>query len=111
MYMSKRALGCEILKNNNIDYSAGEIMRKLSEIINDIMEGKIPSHEECYHALQVYRLMFNIEHKQLRKELLGENRGPYEIRRLEAENSFNMFKNALNTPPDKWYDANKKTFR
>lgn len=77
-------------------------MRTLSEIVDDMIEGKIPSHEECYWALQAYRFMLNMEHRQLREELLRSNRESEEIRKMRAEISFDMYKSALNKSPKEW---------
>ena len=86
-------------------------MRILSEIIDDMIDGKMPSHEECYWALQAYRFMLNTVHRQLREELLRETRQPEMIRKMKAETSFNMYKDALNKPPKEWcgnaYSENK----
>lgn len=78
-------------------------MRTLAEIIDDVIDGKMPTHEECYWALQVYRYMFNIDHRMLRDELLKEKRSSEFIRREKAEISFKMFKEALSQSPKKWY--------
>ncbi|MBU5262166.1 hypothetical protein [Bacillus atrophaeus] len=77
-------------------------MRLLSEIIDDVVSGERPSHEECYQALQVYRLMLNIDHRSYREELMKEKRDPEWIRKKKAETSFNMYKDALSISPDKW---------
>lgn len=80
----------------------GDIMRILSEIIDDMIDGKKPTHDECYYALQVYRFMLNIDHRHLREELLNEKRPPEFIRKMKAENSFNMYKGALSKSPKEW---------
>lgn len=77
-------------------------MRILSQIIDDMIEGKMPSHEECYWALQAYRFMLNMDHRQLREELLKEFRQPEVIRKMKAEASFDMYKGALNKSPKEW---------
>lgn len=77
-------------------------MRILSEIIDDVVEGEIPSHEECYWALQAYRFMLNMDHRQLREELLREFRQPEVIRKMKAEASFDMYKGALSKSPKEW---------
>jgi len=77
-------------------------MRILSEIIDDMIEGKMPSHEECYWALQAYRFMLNMDHRQLREELLSEFRQPEVFRKMKAEASFDMYKGALNESPKEW---------
>ncbi len=82
-------------------------MRVLSEIIDDMIDGKMPSHEECYWALQVYRHMLNIDHRMLRKELLEEKRSPEFLRKRKAETSFKMYKGALSVTPKQWMGENK----
>ncbi|GAA4879331.1 hypothetical protein GCM10023310_69350 [Paenibacillus vulneris] len=77
-------------------------MRILSEIIDDITDGKMPTHEECYYALKVYRSMLNCDHRQLREELLNEKRSPEFIRRVKADTSFGMYKGALSKSPKEW---------
>lgn len=74
-------------------------MRTLLEIVTDLDDRKMPSHEECYYALKVYRYMHNITHDQLRNELLNEVRSPEYIRNLRAENSYDTFHNALSMSP------------
>lgn len=77
-------------------------MRILSEIIDDIIDGKMPTHEECYYALKVYRAMLNNDHRHLREELMRENRSPEFIRKMKVETSFDMYKGALSKSPKEW---------
>lgn len=77
-------------------------MRILSEIIDDMIDGKMPSHEECYWALQAYRFMLNTDHRHLRDELLAEPRTNEWIRKMKAQTSFEMYKGALNKSPKEW---------
>lgn len=49
-------------------------MRLLSQIIDDLVSGKRPSHEECYQALQVYRFILNKDHRSYREELMKEKK-------------------------------------
>ncbi|WP_094699966.1 hypothetical protein [Brevibacillus laterosporus] len=77
-------------------------MRILSEIIDDVIDGKMPTHEECYYALKVYRAMLNIDHRQFREELLSEKRSPEFIRKMKAEGSFYMYKDALSAIHKEW---------
>jgi hypothetical protein len=74
-------------------------MRTLSEIIESAKDNNMPSHEECYWAMLCYESMLNIDHRALREALLNEKPIQEFIRKLKAENSFNMYKNALNKPP------------
>lgn len=77
-------------------------MRTLNEIIDDAKNGNIPSHEECYYALLTYEAMFNMDHHELLHTLLSEKDSPEFIRKMKADNSFKMFKNALNKSPKEW---------
>lgn len=77
-------------------------MRILLEIIGDVIDGKKPSHDECYYALKAYRAMLNIDHRHLREELLSEKRSPEFIRKMKAETSFDMYKGALSKSPKEW---------
>lgn len=77
-------------------------MRILSEIIDDVIDGKMPTHEECYWALQAYRYMLNIDHRMLRNELMKEERDSEFVRKEKAEISFKMYKGALSQPPKNW---------
>ncbi len=74
-------------------------MRTLSEIIESAKDGNMPSHEECYWAMLCYSWLLNADHRQLREALLAEKPAPEFIRKLKAENSFNMYKSALNKTP------------
>ena len=67
-----------------------------------MIDGKMPSHEECYWALQAYRFMLNMDHRHLREELLRDVRSPEVIRRMKAEASFDMYKGALSKSPKEW---------
>lgn len=77
-------------------------MRTLYEIIEDVKDNKKPDYEEIRYALLVYNFLFNMDHINLRKELLSENRSPEFIRKLKADNSFNMAKTALNKSPKEY---------
>lgn len=81
-------------------------MRTLSEIIESAKEGTMPTHEECYWAMLTYESMLNIDHRQLREVLMTEKPIPESFRKIKAENSFNMYKNALNKPPKDWMGPN-----
>ncbi len=80
-------------------------MRTLEEIIDSAKNGEMPTHEECYYAMLVYEAMFNIDHRHLREVLLSnkpQTKITKTINKLRAENSFNMYKGALNKPPKEW---------
>lgn len=77
-------------------------MRTLYEIITDAKDGKMPTHEECYWAMLAYESMLNIEHRQLREELLKEKRSPEFVREMKAKTSMDMYKGALAKPPKEW---------
>ncbi|AIF52033.1 hypothetical protein [Pelosinus sp. UFO1] len=81
-------------------------MRTLSEIIESAKDGKMPSYEECYWAMLCYESMFNTDHRALREALLNEKPPQEFIRKLKADNSFNMYKNALNKPPKEFLGPN-----
>lgn len=74
-------------------------MRTLYEIIEDVKDNKKPDYEEIRYALLVYNFLFNMDHRNLREELLKEERPAKFIRELKAQNSFDMAKNALNKSP------------
>lgn len=77
-------------------------MRTLFEIIEDVKNNKKPEYEELRYALLVYSFMFNMDHINLREELLSEERSAKVIRELKAKNSFDMAKKALNTSPKEY---------
>jgi hypothetical protein len=77
-------------------------MRTLYEIIEDVKDNKKPDYEEIRYALLVYNFLFNMDHKNLRDELLSEKRSPEFIRKMKADNSFNMAKTALNKSPKEY---------
>lgn len=81
-------------------------MRTLYEIIESAKDGQMPSHEECYWAMLCYEAMFSIEHMGLRNALLNDKPIQEFIRKLKAENSFNMYKNALNKSPKDFVGPN-----
>ena len=81
-------------------------MRTLYEIIDSAKSGDMPTHEECYYAMLVYEFMFTMDHIRLREELLAENRPPEMIRKLFAENSFRMYKGALDKSPKEYLGWN-----
>ncbi|RHW31966.1 hypothetical protein [Oceanobacillus profundus] len=82
-------------------------MRTLYEIVEDMQASKMPTHEECYYALQVYRSMFNIEHRKYREELTRKERSSKWYREQSAELSFDMYKAALSTSPKEWMGEGK----
>lgn len=77
-------------------------MRTLYEIIEDVKDNKKPDYEEIRYALLVYNFLFSMDHINLRKELLSENRSSEFIRKMKADNSFNMAKTALNKSPKEY---------
>lgn len=81
-------------------------MRILDEIIESAKDGHMPTHEECYWAMLAYESMLNIEHRQLGEALLPKREVPEFIRREQANNSFNMYKNALNKSPKDFMGPN-----
>ncbi|MEC0170847.1 hypothetical protein [Paenibacillus graminis] len=58
--------------------------------------------------LLVYSSMLNIEHRQLREELMRDKPQPQFLRDMKLKNSFDMYKGALNKSPKEylgWNDA------
>lgn len=78
------------------------MMRNLIDIVEDVKDGKKPDYEELRYALLAYVFMFNIDHRQLREELTREENQPKFLKDMRLKSSFDMYKNALNTPPKKW---------
>lgn len=87
-------------------------MRTLYEIVEDVKDNKKPDYEEIRYALLVYTYLFNKEHRHYRDALLKINSTPAHIttsehiRELKAQNSFDMYKTALNTPPKEYLGWN-----
>lgn len=81
-------------------------MRTLYEIISDVKDGKKSDYEEIRYALLVYEFMFNMDHQNLREELLGEKETPKFIKEMKVNNSFKMFKDALNKSPKEYIGWN-----
>ena len=77
-------------------------MRTLYEIIEDVQDGKKPEYEEIRYALLAYRSMFVMDHRNLREELMGEKPSPDFVKKMRADNSFAMFKGAMNKSPKEW---------
>ena len=80
-------------------------MRTLYEIINSAKDGDMPTHEECYWAMLCYEAMLYFDHTNLRDALMKEP-APDFIRKMKAENSFNMYKMALDKSPKDWIGTN-----
>lgn len=81
-------------------------MRTLYEIIEDVKDNKKPDYEELRYALLVYNFLFILDHRNLRNELLKEERPAKFIRELKAQNSFDMAKSALNKSPKEYLGWN-----
>lgn len=81
-------------------------MRNLYDIIEDCKTNGRPDYEELRYALLVYNFLFNMDHKNLRDELLKEERPAKFIRELKAQNSFDMAKKALNMSPKEYLGWN-----
>ncbi|BFH59446.1 hypothetical protein [Paenibacillus azoreducens] len=77
-------------------------MRNLVEILEEVKHGNKPEYEELLYALLAYASMFNIEHRQLREELMRDKPQPLFLRDMKLKNSFDMYKRALNTDPKDW---------
>lgn len=76
-------------------------MRTLYEIINSAKDGDMPTHEECYWAMLCYEAMLFFDHKNLCDALMKKPE-PEFIRKMKAENSFDMIKKAMNKSPKDW---------
>ncbi len=74
-------------------------MRNLYDILEDTKNNKKPDYEELRYALLVYADLFHMEHRNYRDILLRYKSIPKHIRELKAQNSFDMYKKALNTSP------------
>ncbi|WHH59140.1 hypothetical protein [Petroclostridium sp. X23] len=74
-------------------------MRTLSEIIEITKTNGKPDYEELRYSVLVLTALLNMDHRKLRETLLAEKPRQEFIRKLEAENSFNMYKTALNKSP------------
>ena len=81
-------------------------MRTLFEIVEDVKDNKRPDYEELRYALLVYNFLFNLDHRNLRNELLKEERPAKFIRELKAQNSYDMAKSALNKSPKEYLGWN-----
>ena len=77
-------------------------MRKLEDIMEDILLGKEPTYEELYYSLLVYRFMFNMDHNNLKKELIGDKVSNEIIKKMKAQNSHDMLKGALSKSPKEY---------
>lgn len=77
-------------------------MRNLFDIVQACRADEPVEHEELKYALLAYVSMFNIEHHQLREQLSREKLMPDFLRKRMMENSFDMYKGALNTSPKAW---------
>ncbi|MGG0814971.1 hypothetical protein ABE142_20235 [Paenibacillus alvei] len=77
-------------------------MRKLGDIVELVKHGGKPEYDELKFALLAYVSMMNIEHLQLREQLLRDRPQPKFIREAKVKNSFDMYKGALETSPKEW---------
>ena len=81
-------------------------MRILLEIIEEVKDGGRPDYDELRYALLAYQAMFFFDHKNLLEELTREKPRQRFIKKMMADNSFNMLKNALNKSPKEWLGPN-----
>lgn len=79
--------------------NSGNYMRNLSYIIEECKLNGRPDYEELRYSVLVLISLLNMDHRKLREALLAEKQSPKFIRELEAENSFNAYKTALNKSP------------
>ncbi|MEK4882657.1 MULTISPECIES: hypothetical protein [Paenibacillus] len=81
-------------------------MRTLFEIVEDAKDGKSPENNELLYALLVYCSMFNIEHRQLREELMRDQPQPQFLRDMKLKSMFDMFNTALEKSPKEYLGWN-----
>jgi hypothetical protein len=81
-------------------------MRTLFKIIEEVKSGGKPDYEELRYALLAYQSMFTMDHNNLLKELTDEKETPPFLKKIKANNSFNMVKAALNKSPKEWLGWN-----
>jgi len=81
-------------------------MRTLLEIIEEVKDGGKPDYDELRYALLAYQSMFVMDHNKLLNELTSEKDTKPFIKKMMADNSFNMFKTALNKSPKEWLGWN-----
>ncbi|MDU2063758.1 MAG: hypothetical protein E6713_02870 [Sporomusaceae bacterium] len=77
-------------------------IRTLYEIIESTKDGNQPNYAECYWAMLAFNTLLNMDHRRLREVLLSEKPIPEFVRKLQADNSFNAYKGALNKSPKEW---------
>jgi len=81
-------------------------MRILADIVEDCKCNKRPDYEELRYALLVYSFMLNMDHRVLRECLTSEKEMAPIIKKMRAENSFNMYHTALNKSPKEYLGWN-----
>lgn len=74
-------------------------MRILSEIIDDVTNGKMPSHEECYYALKVYRFLNNSNQRLVINEF---GRSVDVFKNRQAQIALDAMNGALKSKPNEW---------
>ena len=80
--------------------------RTLLEIIEEVKDGGKPNYDELRYALLAYQSMLFFDHTNLLEELTKEKPTPDFLKKMKADNSFNMLKNALNKSPKEWVGPN-----
>lgn len=81
-------------------------MRTLFEIIEEVKDGGKPDYDELRYALLAYQSMFVMDHNKLLNELTSEKETKPFIKKMMAQNSFDMYKKALNKSPKEWLGPN-----
>ena len=81
-------------------------MRNLSDIIEDCKTNGRPDYEELRYSVLVLTSLLNMDHNNLREELLREKETPKFIREMKAQNSFDMYRTALNKSPKEYLGWN-----
>jgi len=74
-------------------------LRVLSEIIEDVTNGKMPSHEECYYALKVYRFLNNNNQRLVINEF---GRSDNVFKKQQAQIALDAMNGALKSNPKEW---------
>lgn len=81
-------------------------MRNLVDIIEDCKDNKKPDYEELRYAVLALAAIQSFDHRKLREVCMDEKPKSEMIRKMIAENSFSMYKTALNKSPKEYLGWN-----
>lgn len=81
-------------------------MKTLDEIIEELKTNGKPEYEDLRYSVLVLVGMLNMDHINLRNVLMSEKELSPLVKKLKAENSFSMYKTALNKPPKEYLGWN-----